>query len=603
MNLPHLLRTPGAGRALWLAGALAVLTAVPAAAQSTTIYACYVPSTGTVYRIKATGLGDSCKSPQHIQFSWNETGPQGPAGPAGPTGATGPAGATGGTGPQGPAGPQGETGATGPAGATGGTGPQGPAGPQGETGATGPAGATGGTGPQGPAGPQGETGATGATGATGPAGPQGPDGQPGAAGATGATGAQGPAGPQGETGPAGPQGEIGPQGPQGMKGDSGAVGPQGPQGMKGDSGAVGPQGEKGETGETGPQGPEATGTSLNTPSTLVARDANGAFAAGAGTFTGMTVGEAQGGDIRLRIRSGSGLDDRVRVDSGGGFVAMGSLGIGLIPKEGSGERMIWHPYRASFRAGGVSGTQWNDSNIGFYSVAFGQNTQAEGNWSVAIGRDAYTDQPYSVSMGFGTHANGQAAVALGYRATADANYAIAIGRAVSANGFEGAIVIGDGSTADSLEASANNQFNVRAAGGIRLFTNSTKTTGMSMNAGGSAWNTVSDRRRKENFLGIDGEEVLARLRGVPVTTWNYIAEGREVRHMGPMAQDWHRAFGFNSDPLTINQGDFDGVNLAGVKALDARTQRQQAEIDALRAENTELRARLERIEAALAAKP
>jgi hypothetical protein len=347
----------------------------------------------------------------------------------------------------------------------------------------------------------------------------------------------------------------------------------------------------------------SSGTSLNTPSTLVARDANGAFAAGAGTFTGMTVGEAQGGDIRLRIRSGSGLDDRVRVDSGGGFVAMGSLGIGLIPKEGSGERMIWHPYRASFRAGGVSGTQWNDSNIGFYSVAFGQNTQAEGNWSVAIGRDAYTDQPYSVSMGFGTHANGQAAVALGYRATADANYAVAIGRAVSANGFEGAIVIGDGSTADSLEASANNQFNVRAAGGIRLFTNSTKTTGMSMNAGGSAWNTVSDRRRKENFLGIDGEEVLARLRGVPVTTWNYIAEGREVRHMGPMAQDWHRAFGFNSDPLTINQGDFDGVNLAGVKALDARTQRQQAEIDALRAENTELRARLERIEAALAAKP
>jgi hypothetical protein len=114
---------------------------------------------------------------------------------------------------------------------------------------------------------------------------------------------------------------------------------------------------------------------------------------------------------------------------------------------------------------------------------------------------------------------------------------------------------------------------------------------------------VSDRRRKENFLGIDGEEVLARLRGVPVTTWNYIAEGRQVRHMGPMAQDWHRAFGFNGDSLTINQGDFDGVNLAGVKALDARTQRQQAEIDALRAENAELRARLARIEAALAAKP
>src|SRR3954452_11988420 len=90
-------------RALSLAGALAALWAAPAAAQqSTTIYACYVPSSGTVYRIKAPGLKDDCNSPQHVQFSWNEAGTQGPAGPAGPTG------------PAGPQGPAGAPGATGP---------------------------------------------------------------------------------------------------------------------------------------------------------------------------------------------------------------------------------------------------------------------------------------------------------------------------------------------------------------------------------------------------------------------------------------------------------------------------------------------------------
>jgi len=628
MNLPNLSRTPSPRRALWLAGAAAALWAAPAVAQtSTTIYACYVPATGTVYRIRSTGLGDSCKSNQHVEFSWNETGPQGPAGPtgpqgpAGPTGATGPqgpagpAGATGATGPQGPAGPQGEAGATGatgprgpagPQGATGATGPQGPSGPQGEKGETGATGATGATGPQGPAGPQGEKGETGATGPQGPAGPQGEKGE------TGATGATGPQGPQGETGPAGPQGpqgETGPAGPQGPQGEIGPQGPQGeigPQGLKGDSGAVGPQGPQGEKGETGPAGADATGTSLNTPNTHVERDGSGAFAAGSVTLTALSVGESQGASSRLRVRSGFDLSDRFLVDSAGGLVASGSLGIGIIPKEGEGYRMMWHPYRAAFRAGGVNGSQWNDANIGFFSAAFGQNTQAEGNWSIAAGHTASTDQPYSISMGFTTNANGQAAIAMGYRSTADANYAVAIGRAASANGHEGAIVLADGSTSDSLEASANNQFNLRAAGGIRLFTNSAETTGMTMSAGGSAWNTVSDRRRKENFLGIDGEEVLARLRGVPVTTWNYIAEGRQVRHMGPMAQDWHRAFGFNDDPLTINQGDFDGVNLAGVKALDARTLRQQAEIDALRAENAsqareiaELRAALAQIQAQL----
>ena len=115
-----------------------------------------------------------------------------------------------------------------------------------------------------------------------------------------------------------------------------------------------------------------------------------------------------------------------------------------------------------------------------------------------------------------------------------------------------------------------------------------------MNAGGSSWIVISDRSRKENFLAMDGEDLLARLRALPVTTWQYRdEEDRTVRHIGPMAQDWHRAFGFSSDDKTINMSDFDGVNLAAVQALEARTA-------ALQAENAALRKRLERIEAQLA---
>jgi hypothetical protein len=118
--------------------------------------------------------------------------------------------------------------------------------------------------------------------------------------------------------------------------------------------------------------------------------------------------------------------------------------------------------------------------------------------------------------------------------------------------------------------------------------------------GGGSWSSISDRNRKENFLAVDGEEILARLRRIPISTWNYRTQDRSIRHLGPVAQDFAAAFGLGESELLINTVDIDGVNLAGVQALDRRTGRQQAEIDALRAENARLRARLERIEAMLA---
>jgi trimeric autotransporter adhesin len=303
-------------------------------------------------------------------------------------------------------------------------------------------------------------------------------------------------------------------------------------------------------------------------------------------------------DILLRLRSGSPLGDRFRVDSSSGFVAKGALGIGIIPFSGAGERLMWHPYRASFRAGsiGSGGTHWDDGSQGFYSWAGGYNTTASQIATFAFGYQASALGPYSLSMGHTTNADGQGAVAIGYRSTADADYSLALGQRASANGHTGAMVIADGSTTDSLEASANNQFSVRAAGGYRLFTNATTTTGMSMNAGGSSWLVISDRTRKEHFLGIDGEDILARVRSLPVTTWRYIdEEDRTVRHIGPMAQDWQRAFGFSGDDRTINMSDFDGVNLAAIQALDTRTSGQEARIQALEAENARLREENERI--------
>src|SRR5215207_10420242 len=71
----------------------AILAAAPAAleAQTTTptpkvYYACYIPTSGTVYRIKETNLKQSCASTAHVPFSWTDGGTPGPQGPKGDKG-------------------------------------------------------------------------------------------------------------------------------------------------------------------------------------------------------------------------------------------------------------------------------------------------------------------------------------------------------------------------------------------------------------------------------------------------------------------------------------------------------------------------------------
>jgi hypothetical protein len=301
-------------------------------------------------------------------------------------------------------------------------------------------------------------------------------------------------------------------------------------------------------------------------------------------------------DILLRLRSGSPLGDRFRVDSASGFVAKGVLGVGIIPFTGAGARLMWHPNKAAFRAGeiGSAGTQWDDPNTGYYSWAGGYNTIALGLASFAMGYQSTALGNYGIALGYTTNADGTGAVALGYRSTADADYSVAIGQRASTNGHAGAIVLSDGSTTDSTQASLNNQFTVRAAGGIRFFTNATMTVGVQVASGGSSWVVISDRNRKQDFLAVNGEDILSRVRALPVSTWRYRDEAdRSTLHIGPMAQDWHRAFGFTTDDHVINMSDFDGVNLAAIQALEARTA-------ALQAENAALRARLERLEALVA---
>ena len=121
-------------------------------------------------------------------------------------------------------------------------------------------------------------------------------------------------------------------------------------------------------------------------------------------------------------------------------------------------------------------------------------------------------------------------------------------------------------------------------------------------------NQSSDATLKTDVVPIDPEAVLMGVASLPISTWRYIADEDGVSHLGPMAQDFYRAFGLGMGETTIATVDADGVALASIQALAARTEADRLRIEQLEADNADLgranrdlAARLARIEALLGA--
>ncbi len=128
------------------------------------------------------------------------------------------------------------------------------------------------------------------------------------------------------------------------------------------------------------------------------------------------------------------------------------------------------------------------------------------------------------------------------------------------------------------------------------------TAGVYMNRGASGWSSYSSRDLKENFRQLDGEEVLGKIRDMSVTEWNYKGTP-ELKYIGPVAEEFWEAFHLNGDDNKgINSVSIDGVNMAGVQALEKRTSDMKAEMAQMKAEIDLLKAELAAVKARLAAK-
>ena len=85
----------------------------------------------------------------------------------------------------------------------------------------------------------------------------------------------------------------------------------------------------------------------------------------------------------------------------------------------------------------------------------------------------------------------------------------------------------------------------------------------------------SDRNQKKNIEPIDTAIILAGVVNMPVSRWNYKVDADGVRHLGPMAQDFHAAFGLGQDDKHISSIDASGVSLAAIQELNKQLELQK----------------------------
>jgi hypothetical protein len=294
-----------------------------------------------------------------------------------------------------------------------------------------------------------------------------------------------------------------------------------------------------------------------------------------------------------------------------------------------GEANTVDSYGSTSDHSAIGGGYANQVQASDYSVISGgyNNNIYFGNWSVIPGGQ------YNVVGG---------------------NYSFAAGQ--SASTYNNGTFIWSDSTAGTFSSTGDNQFCVRAHGGIQVegstsmfFTTTTRqmlnlfgiqygigvqssteyfrsasdfcwfkggvhnnaqhnpgggTEMMRLDGSGNlnisgGFGSLSDRNAKEKFEPVRPRDVLEKVTTLPVSRWSYKTDP-DTRHVGPMAQDFYAAFSVGTDNKHIGLGDEGGVALAAIQGLNEKVESENAflreQLNREQAENTELKERLDRLE-------
>jgi len=112
----------------------------------------------------------------------------------------------------------------------------------------------------------------------------------------------------------------------------------------------------------------------------------------------------------------------------------------------------------------------------------------------------------------------------------------------------------------------------------------------------------SSRELKTAFSALDSAEILKQIIELPIQSWQFKSDTKATRHVGPIAEDFHEAFGLGIDDKHISPSDTAGLALVAIQELAAKLEtkleaiEELAErIDTLATENAELKEEVARL--------
>jgi hypothetical protein len=223
--------------------------------------------------------------------------------------------------------------------------------------------------------------------------------------------------------------------------------------------------------------------------------------------------------------------------------------------------------------GALTGGQNNILNGGYGFIGGGAFNTVNGYMGMVLGGDKNT-------------ASGAYSFAAGYRANTYSN-------------AYGSFVWSDFNEFDTWSWNPN-EFVARATGGFWLATgidgSGNFTSGARLPSGSNQWGVLSDRVSKTAFRDVDVKAIAAKVASLPIQSWQYKSQSADIRHLGPVAQDFYAAFGLGEDKRYIGTLDADGVSLAAIQGLYRMSQDQANQLKDQAVQIRELQARISALE-------
>jgi hypothetical protein len=109
------------------------------------------------------------------------------------------------------------------------------------------------------------------------------------------------------------------------------------------------------------------------------------------------------------------------------------------------------------------------------------------------------------------------------------------------------------------------------------------------------YSPASSRDVKNSFVALEPSEVLRKVVGMPITSWNYNSDP-DTRHIGPMAEAFYSAFAVGVDDKHLSSTDSAGVALAAIQGLNQLVQEKDHQLAELKNQNDQLASRLANLE-------